>query len=145
VTPPPLSERLRRVVEALPLRPGMRVLEIGGAPGAAAREVAVRVGPAGHVRVVDRSPAGIRRTQAACAAEIEAGLMSVQLAAVEDLVLPEGEAPYDLAFACRVGALDGRHPALEAPALRRIAAALVPAGRLLVDTGDPLRDVPLPR
>ncbi len=30
------SERRAAVEDALPLRPGMRVLEIGGAPGAAA-------------------------------------------------------------------------------------------------------------
>jgi len=35
-----LSARLLRVVDALPLSPGVRVLEIGGAPGAAAGEVA---------------------------------------------------------------------------------------------------------
>jgi ubiquinone/menaquinone biosynthesis C-methylase UbiE len=33
----------------------MRVIEIGGGPGAAAREVADRIGWSGHVLAVDRS------------------------------------------------------------------------------------------
>ena len=32
-----LSDRLRAILEALPLRPGLRVLEIGCGPGALAR------------------------------------------------------------------------------------------------------------
>jgi len=52
-----LSKRLRAVVDALPLQEGMRVLEIGCGPGAAAREVARRIG-GGHVHAIDRSPRG---------------------------------------------------------------------------------------
>lgn len=140
-----LSDRLRRVVEALPLEPGMRVLEIGGAPGAAARVVAAVVGPTGHVLVLDRSPAGIVRTEAGCAAELAAGVLSTLRADVEDFVLPAGVPPFDLAFACRVGALDGRHPQLYEASLRCVARALTPTGRLFVDTGDPLRELPLHR
>jgi len=71
-----LSARLLAVVDALPLRPGLRVLEIGGAPGAAAREVARRVAPDGHILVLDRSAAGIELTRENCSAEIDAGLLS---------------------------------------------------------------------
>jgi SAM-dependent methyltransferase len=138
-----LSPRLRRVVDALPLRPGLRVLEVGGAPGAAAREVAARVGPGGHVLVLDRSRAGIGRTREACRAQVKAGLLSTLCAPVEDFALPDGVAPFDLAFACRVGALDGRHPDLRAAALACLRAALVPGGVLHVDTGDPLASVRL--
>jgi SAM-dependent methyltransferase len=138
-----LSPRLRAVVDALPLRPGLRVLEVGGAPGAAAREVAARVGPDGHVLVLDRSRTGIDRTREVCRAQVEAGLLSTLCAPVEDFVLPPGVAPFDLAFACRVGALDGRHPRLHAAALACLRAALVPGGVLHVDTGDPLTAVPL--
>lgn len=138
-----LSPRLAAVVDALPLRTGMRVLEIGGAPGAAAREVARRIGPGGHVLVIDRSARGIALTSRNAAEEIRDGRLSVRRVAVEELVLLPGEAPYDLAFAVRVGALDGRHPTAGERALPRIAAALVPGGRLLVDGGDPLRDVDL--
>ena len=50
---------------------------------------------------------------------------------------------FDLAFAVRVGALDGRHPELEARARQRIADALTPHGRLFIDGGDPLREIRL--
>lgn len=50
-----LSPRLSRIVEALPLDPGMRVIEIGCGPGAAVRAVADRVDPNGHVLAIDRS------------------------------------------------------------------------------------------
>ena len=140
---PVLSARLQAVVDALPLRDGMRVIEIGGAPGAAARAVAERVGPRGHVLVVDRSERGIALTEQVCAEGIAAGRMSVLCAAVEDFALPDGIQPFDLAFACRVGVLDGRHPAGELAAHRSIAAALTPEGRLFIDTGDPLSEAPL--
>jgi ubiquinone/menaquinone biosynthesis C-methylase UbiE len=140
-----LSDRLRRVVDALPLEPGLRVLEIGGAPGTAAREVAARVGPTGHVLVLDRSPAGIARTEANCADEVSAGLLSTLEANVEDFVLPANVATFDIAFACRVGALDGRYPRLYEAARACIARALTPTGRLSVDTGNPLRELSLRR
>ncbi|MDR5701848.1 hypothetical protein [Agromyces aerolatus] len=49
-----LSARLAAIVEALPLRPGMRVLEIGGAPGAAARAVALT--PTGRLLIDSGEP-----------------------------------------------------------------------------------------
>lgn len=139
-----LSPRLRAVVEALPLRPGLRVLEIGCGPGAAAREVARRVGPGGHVLAVDRSATAIAQLAASAADLIDAGRLTARQVAAEDLELAPGEAPYDLAFAVRVGALDGRHPRAGELALERIGRALTSTGRLLVDGGDPLREVPLP-
>ena len=98
-----LSDRLAAVVDALPLRPGMRVLEIGGAPGAAAKAVAQRIGN-GHVLVIDRSAKGVALTEQNAAAEIAAGLRSVRHVAAEDFKLLAGEPPFDLAFAIRVGA-----------------------------------------
>ncbi|MFD1718918.1 SAM-dependent methyltransferase [Georgenia deserti] len=137
-----LSPRLAAVVDALPLAAGMRVLEIGGAPGAAAREVARRLGE-GHVLVIDRSARGVSLTERYARAEIESGRLSVRHCAVEEFVLAPGEQPFDLAFAVRVGALDGRHPRAGETARRRIAAALTPSGRLFVDGGDPVREVDL--
>jgi SAM-dependent methyltransferase len=137
-----LSPRLAAVVDALPLRPGMRVLEIGGAPGTAARAVAQRIG-GGHVLVIDRSPKGVALIEQHAAAEIAAGVLSVRHVAAEDFELLLGEPPFDLAFAIRVGALDGRHPEAGVEARRRIAAALAPTGRLFIDGGDPLREVAL--
>jgi cyclopropane fatty-acyl-phospholipid synthase-like methyltransferase len=137
-----LSPRLAEIVDALPLRRGMRVLEIGGAPGAAARAVAQRIGD-GHVLVIDRSPKGVAQVERLAASEIAAGRMSVRCVAAEDFELAPEEAAYDLAFAIRVGALDGRHPHASEQAYRRIKAALVPGGKLLVDGGDPLREIEL--
>ena len=141
--PDAISDRLLRVVDALPLKPGLRVLEVGGAPGAAAREVAARVGPDGHVLVLDRSAAGIERTRRVCADQVAAGVLSTLCAPVEDFTLGPGTNLFDIALACRVGALDGRHPALYEAALHNIRRALTPAGRLFVDTGDPLCEVSL--
>jgi cyclopropane fatty-acyl-phospholipid synthase-like methyltransferase len=140
---PALSPRLAAVVDALPLRPGLRVIEIGCGPGAAARAVAARVGPGGHVLAVDRSAAAIASVERAAADLIGAGVLSVRCVAAEDLALVAGEAPYDLAFAVRVGAFDGRHPDAGARARARLSACLVPGGRLWIDGGDPLREVDL--
>jgi cyclopropane fatty-acyl-phospholipid synthase-like methyltransferase len=137
-----LSPRLAAVVDALPLRPGIRVLEIGCGPGAAAREVAARIGD-GHILAVDRSAKAIEQARAASRDLIASGRMSLRQVAVEDLELLPGEQPFDLAFAVRVGALDGRHPEIEGRARERIAAALTPEGRLFIDGGDPLKEVTL--
>ena len=65
--------------------------------------------------------------------------MNVRCAAIEDFELDPGELPFDLAFAVRVGALDGRHPALAQKAYERLAHALKPGGALYIDGGSPLR------
>ena len=137
-----LSGRLRAVVEALPLEPGMRVIEIGCGPGAAAREVTRRIGD-GDVLAIDRSARAIALARAACADEIAAGRLSLRQVAAEDLELEPGEPRYDLAFAIRVGAFDGRHPEAGEKALRRLARALKPGGRLFIDGGAPLKEIPL--
>lgn len=132
-----LSPRLRAVVDALPLRPGLRVLEIGCGPGAAAREVAHRIGD-GHVHGIDRSARAIAQALAGSEAEIAAGVLSFACVAAEDLTLPPGTPLFDLAFTVRVGALDGRHPAAGLLARRRIARALTQDGVLLVGDGGSL-------
>jgi len=126
------------------VRPHSRVLEIGCGPGAAARAVAARL-EAGHILAIDRSAAAIAQATAAAADEIAGGRMSVRQVAAEDFALRDGEDPYDIVFAVRVGALDGRHPDAGARALERIAAATTADARLFVDGGDPLRELPIPR
>ncbi|MEJ2871937.1 methyltransferase domain-containing protein [Actinomycetospora sp. OC33-EN08] len=137
-----LSPRLAAIVDALPLDPTTRVLEIGCGPGAAAREVARR---AGHVLAIDRSPTAIRQVTTTGAAEIAAGRLSVRCVAIEDLVLGPDDEPFDLAFAVRVGVLDGRHPAAEARALAAVSSALRPGGRLVVDGVERVPGAPAPR
>ena len=139
-----ISSRLRAVVDALPVGPATRVPEIGCGPGVAARAVAERLST-GHVLATDRSPTATAQAGAGSAAEIAAGRMSVRCVAAEDLVLEGGEEPYDLVFAIRVGALDGRHPRAGVHALQRIAAVTTTDARLFVDGGDPLREILIPR
>lgn len=139
-----LSPRLRAVVDALPLREGMRVLEIGCGPGAAAREVARRVGD-GHVLAIDRSAKAIALAIAGSQAEVAAGRLRFSCVAVEDFELSSGEPQFDLAFAVRVGALDGRHPEIGRKALLQVARALTATGCLLVDRADCMVEVPLQR
>lgn len=135
-----LSSRLKAIVDALPIAEGMRVLEIGCGTGAAAREITARIGR-GHVLAIDRSAKAIAQAKSASVSEIEAGRLSFRHIAIEDFELAAGEARYDIAFAVRVGVLDGRHPENECRARHRIAAALVPNGRLFIDGGDPLQEI----
>lgn len=140
--PAELSARLAAIVDALPLRPGLRVLEIGCGTGAAARAVARRIGD-GHVLAIDRSAKAVARAVASSKREIASGVMSVRRSAVEDFELEPGELPFDFAFAIRVGALDGRHPELERKAHERLTHALKPGGVLYIDGGHPLRMIQL--
>ena len=138
-----LSPRLAAIVDALPLRPGLRVLEIGCGPGVAARAVAERLGPSGHVLGIDRSAKAIAQALAGSREALASGRLAFREAAVEDFALAPGEARYDIAFAVRVGALDGRHPEAGRRAIERLRAALVDGGRLFIDGGDPLRELAL--
>jgi cyclopropane fatty-acyl-phospholipid synthase-like methyltransferase len=133
--PARLSPRLAAIVDALPVRPDSRVLEIGSGPGAAARAVAARL-VSGHILATDRSAAAV-----AAASKDMPARMRVRRVAIEDFVLEDGEEPYDLVFAVRVGALDGRHPAAGERALARIAAATTEDARLFVDGSER----PIPR
>src|SRR6266536_3302606 len=142
--PHALSPRLAEIVDALPVTPHAHVLEIGCGPGAAARAVAARL-VTGHVLAIDRSATAVVQAQANSAKEIASGRMSVRQAAAEDFALEPGEAPFDIVFAIRVGALDGRHAAAGQKALKRIAAALAPGGRMFIDGGKPLLEVPIAR
>lgn len=127
-----LSPRLAAMLAALPLAPGMRVLEVGCGPGAMARAMAARVAPGGTVVAIDRSPRAIAKARAA-GHDTAASLLSFRLAAAETFQLEPGEAPFDLIIAVRVGALDGRHPEAGARAWPRLRAALAPGGRIFVD------------
>lgn len=137
-----LSPRLENIVDALPLKPDMRILEIGCGPGVAAREIAKRIGE-GHVLAIDRSRKAIEMAIKNSKDEIESGRLAFRCVAVEHFELEANEKPYDLAFAVRVGALDGRHPQVGKLALPRIAKSLIKDGRLFIDGGNPLKEIPL--
>lgn len=137
-----LSLRLQEIVNALPLFEGIRVLEIGCGPGAAAREIANRIGD-GHILAIDRSAKAIQQAINTSQDEITSGHLSFRTVAAENFELEDDEQLYDITFAVRVGALDGRHPKIGQLALPRIAKALTKKGKLFVDGGNPLREIPL--
>src|SRR5688572_8527459 len=138
--PARLSPRLAAVVHALPLQPHSRVLEIGCGPGAAARAVAARL-TTGHILAIDRSAAAIAQAEAAAADEIASGRLRTRQVAAEDFLLQAHDEPFDIVFAVRVGALDGRHPEAGRRVLQRIAMATSPDARFFIDGGDPLREI----
>ena len=137
-----VSPRILRFVDALPLAPGMRVLEVGCGPGVAAREVCRRIGD-GYVLAIDRSEKAIALAVAGSASEIAAGRLNFEHRAAEDLVISSGTVPFDIAFAMRVDSLDGRHPESGELVRMRLRSVLKPGGRLFVDTGDPLKEIDL--
>ncbi len=141
---PRISNRIACFVDALPLVPGHRVLEIGCGPGVAAREVCRRIGN-GFVLAIDRSARAIDSAVAGSKPEIASGRLRFRQVAIEDFELLVGEERFDIAFAMRVGALDGRQPEIGQRALERVRAALKPAGRLFIDTGHPVREIRLDR
>ena len=138
-----LSPRLAAVVEALPLQPDSRVLEVGCGPGAAARAVAERL-TSGHILAIDRSAKAIAQAIESGREQVDAGRLRLRQVAVEDFVLEPNDEPFTIVFACRVGALDGRHPAAGALAMARLAAAVAPGAQLFIDGGQPLRQLCLP-
>lgn len=140
--PTGLSPRLAEIVNALPLQPHFRVLEIGCGPGAAARAVAKRL-VTGQVLAIDRSARAIAQAAAAASELVAAGRMRLRCVAAEDFVLLAEDEPFDLVFAVRVGALDGRRPVTGQQVMRRIAAAAKPGARLFIDGGRPLRELPI--
>lgn len=120
----------------------MRVLELGCGPGVAAREVARRIGN-GFVLAIDRSERAIEIARRGSAKEIAAGSLAFRCTTAEDLTLSVGEAQFDLAFAMRVGAFDGRYPEDGMKAMRRLRDVMAPHGRFFVDTAEPLQEVRL--
>ena len=137
-----LSSRLAECIDALPLRNGSRVLEIGCGPGAAAREVSLRIGN-GFILAIDRSEKAIAQAVAGSAARIASGRLGYRQVSIEEFSLLPGEEPFDFAFALRVGSLDGRHPEAGKVALARLRTAIRPGGRLFIDGGNPLKQIRL--
>ncbi|MDD7971150.1 SAM-dependent methyltransferase [Roseinatronobacter alkalisoli] len=136
--PVKISSRIADFVDALPLRPGLRVLEIGCGPGVAAREVSRRIGD-GRILAIDRSAKAIELAMRCSVSELEAGQLEFRTVAIEDFALVPGEGRFDLAFAMRVGALDGRHPDAGRRAMKKLKAALKPEGLLIIDASVPIR------
>jgi ubiquinone/menaquinone biosynthesis C-methylase UbiE len=95
-----MSERLRRVVAQLGLRPDDRVLEIGCGHGVAATMVCELL-DTGRLTAVDRSAAMIEAAERRNASQVAAGKAEFLVRDLEDLDL--GSREFDLVFAVRVG------------------------------------------
>jgi ubiquinone/menaquinone biosynthesis C-methylase UbiE len=120
-----MSERLRRIVEQLDIRPHERVLEIGCGHGVAATFVCERL-DGGRLTAIDRSPKMIEAAIRRNAANVEAGKAEFLVATLEDADLRDRR--FDAIFAVRVGLFD-REP----ERARRLAERwLAPGGRLTV-------------
>ena len=137
-----ISKRLRDIVDALPLRDGLRVVEIGCGTGSAAREIAKRI-KGGYILRIDRSKVAITKALESSQHANVTSKMDFIHSFIENFELPGSSELFDIAFAVRVGALDGRHPEIEAAALKSIKALLKPGGKLFVDGGNPLKEVNL--
>ena len=138
-----LSPRLQEILNALPIRPDSRILEVGCGPGALTRAVA-RMLTGGKIVAIDRSEKAIAQATKSSFDLIEDGRLEYRRCNAEEFSLKCNEQPFDFAFAIRVGALDGRHPELEALVLERIASSLASDGRIFVDGGAPLRELSSP-
>jgi ubiquinone/menaquinone biosynthesis C-methylase UbiE len=118
-----MSERLRRIVEQLDVRPDDRVLEIGCGHGVAATFVCERL-ERGRLTAIDRSPKMIEAATRRNAAYVEAGTAEFMVATLEDADL--GDRRFEVIFAVRVG-LFRREP----ERARRLAERwLAPGGTL---------------
>lgn len=137
-----ISTRLFEIVNALPLREGIRVLEIGCGPGSMAREISRRIGK-GHILAIDRSPKAVQKAISGSQTEIESGRLSFRQVPIEKFELEANEKPFVIAISVRVGALDGRHPEIEKQSLTKIAKALTKKGKLFIDGGNPIKEISL--
>ena len=121
-----MSERLRRVVDRLDLRPGLRVLEIGCGHGVAATLVCER---GARLTAIDRSPKMIAAATRRNAEYVEAGTAEFLVGSLEQLEL--GDRRFDRVLAVRVG-LFHREP----ERARRLAERWLAPGGILVSEYD---------
>ncbi len=125
-----MSERLRKVIEKLDVRPDDRILEIGCGHGVAATLVCERL-EGGHLTAIDRSAKMIEAATRRNASHIEAGKAEFIACDLEGFD-PE-DRRFDKVFAVRVG-LFHREP----ERARSIAERwLAPGGELFVFFDEP--------
>jgi 2-polyprenyl-3-methyl-5-hydroxy-6-metoxy-1,4-benzoquinol methylase len=137
-----ISQRLLEIVNALPLKEGIKILEIGCGTGVAAPEIANRFGDI-YVLAIDRSSKAIEQAKVNSKAEIKSGKLNFIQSKVEEFELQEPEELFDLESAARVGALDGRHPEIEKESLKRIVKILKEQCKIFIEGGNPLKEIKL--
>ena len=114
-----------RVVEALDLRPGMSIADIGSGTGYFARRFATAVGPAGTVYAADIEPGMAVYVRNRADADGQRNLVPV-LASSDDPRLPDFAV--DLVFICNTW----HHIQDRVDYARRLAADLAPGGRMAI-------------
>jgi ubiquinone/menaquinone biosynthesis C-methylase UbiE len=108
---------------------GQRVLEVGCGTGVAARDVARRVGPTGHVTGTDPTPILI---EVAERLRVEQGLDNLTLAVEDGRSLPFADASFDLTAAVTVLC----HVPERADVLREMMRVTRPGGTVLIFDGE---------
>ena len=128
------SDRLRKIVEKLDVRPDDRVLEIGCGHGVAASLICERF-EGGRLLAIDRSAKMIAAAARRNADHVAAGRAEFLVVELEDVDL--GERRFDKVLAVRVGLFD-RDPA-RAHALAE--SWLAPGGEVLAVFDPPRRKI----
>jgi arsenite methyltransferase len=123
---PDVAEQRRATLQALALRPGERVLDVGSGPGLLAAEMAQVVGLAGHVIGIDVSDAMLALGQRRCANIGGTGRLSFVKA--DATALPFRDAAFDAAVSIQVYEYVANLP----HALAELYRVLRPGGRALV-------------
>jgi arsenite methyltransferase len=123
---PDVVEQRRATLQALALRPGERVLDVGSGPGLLALEMAQVVGVAGHVIGIDVSDAMLALGQRRCANIGGSGRLSFVKA--DAAALPFPDAVFDAAVSIQVYEYVADLP----NALAELYRVLRPGGRALV-------------
>jgi cyclopropane fatty-acyl-phospholipid synthase-like methyltransferase len=121
-----IPDRIRWAVETLAVKPGDRLLEIGGGPGVAAALVCGLL-DGGSLRLIDRSPTAIERTRRRNAEHVGSGRLALETVDVADF--DPGKAQFDKVFAVNVNVF-WTTPASEE--LAHIRRALDHDGRLFL-------------
>jgi arsenite methyltransferase len=109
-------------IDALELRGGMRVLDVGFGGGGSLPELSKRVGDGGAVAGVDISPAMVDRGRTVFRGLIEAGRLELELGSVESMPWP------DAAFDCALSVNTIFYWPDTAAGLREVRRVLRPAG-----------------
>ena len=121
------ARRRAAVLEALQLRSGERVLDIGTGPGFLASEMAEAVGPGGHILAIDLSDPMLAMARQRCANQ---SWVAFQAGAAADL--PVGGAAFDVAVSVQVYEYLADVPT----ALAEMYRVLRPGGRGVVVSTD---------